>query len=346
LLLIAAQSLRMTQQTEAALAMLNRLEQHHPQFSQLFLERGLCHVARRDAPAAINDLRIAVMINSALTMGWHMLVGLYRMTGDATSAEVAAKHVAHLTSVPPPVVQAKVLFGDGEVDEAEMQIRRFLLEFGDHPEAMRLLAQIGHMRNVLDDAETLYTGVLAMVPDHHDARREYVQVLIARHKFPQAREALEPLLKIDPAAHPHRIQAATIQVGLGDFEGAIPDYCKMLSEIPGESPMARLRRADLNLWLGHALKTEARTDEAIEAYAAATNDRPDFGDAWWSLANLKTYRFTDVSIAVMRERLDDAATAEVDRIHIAFALGKALARRVCAAEQPERAVWHCARRHV
>ena len=52
LLLIAAHSLRMTQRTDEAFAMLDRLAQHHPQFSQLFLERGLCHVARRDAPAA------------------------------------------------------------------------------------------------------------------------------------------------------------------------------------------------------------------------------------------------------------------------------------------------------
>ncbi len=324
ILLIAGHSLRMTQQTEAALAMLNRLAQHHPQFSQMFLERGLCHVARRDAPAAIADLRTAVMINSALTMGWHMLVGLYRMTGDTASAEVAAKQVAHLNSIPPPIVHAKLLFGDGEVDDAEMQIRRFLIETGDHPEAMRLLAQIGHMRNVLDDAETLYAGVLSMVPEHLEARSEYVQVLIARHKFPQAREALEPLLKLDAAKHAHRIQAATIQVGLGDFEGAIPTYREMLQEISGDSLIARVRRADLNLWLGHALKTEGRTAEAIEAYMAATADRPDFGDAWWSLANLKTYRFTEDAIAVMRERLDDVATTEIDRVHIAFALGKAL----------------------
>jgi len=324
LLLIAAHSLRMMQQIEAALAMLERLALHHPQFSQLFLERGLCHVARRDAPVAIADLRYAVMLNPALTLGWRMLDGLYRMTGDIASAGIAAKHCTHLVSLPPPIVHAKVLFADGEVDTAEMQIRQFLLNFGDHPEGMRLLAQIGHMRNVLDDAETLYEGVLAMVPEHHEARREYVQVLIARHKFPQAREALEPLLQLDPANHAHRTQAATIQVGLGDFEGVIPVYREMLTEIPGDSPQARLRRADLNLWLGHALKTEGQTDEAIDAYMAATADRPDFGDAWWSLANLKTYRFSDASIAVMRERLDHSATTEIDRIHIGFALGKAL----------------------
>ncbi|WP_408589898.1 tetratricopeptide repeat-containing sulfotransferase family protein [Novosphingobium sp.] len=324
LLLIEAHALRMTKQTEAALAALERLAQHHPRFSQLFLERGLCHVVLRDAPAAISDLRTAVGINPALTMGWRMLDGLYRMTGDNRSAELAARHCAHLASLPPPVVQAKVLFADDEVDAAEALIRRFLLEVGDHPEAMRLLAQIGHMRNVLDDAELLYAGVLAMVPDHHEARHEYVQVLIARHKFPQARAELEPLLKLDPTNHAHRTQAATIQVGLGDFEGVIPVYLEMLRETTGDTPDARVHRADLNLWLGHALKTEGRTDEAIDAYMAATADRPDFGDAWWSLANLKTYRFAPESIAVMRERLDAPTTADIDRVHIAFALGKAL----------------------
>ncbi len=323
-LLVAAHSLRMTKQTDAALAMLAQLAQHHPRFSQMFLERGLCQVALRDAPAAIADLRNAVAINPALAMGWRMLDGLFRMTGDTASADFAAKHCAHLASLPPAIVQAKVLYGDDEVDRAEMLIRRFLLEFGDHPEAMRLLAQIGQLRNVLDDAETLYAGVLAMVPDHHEARQEYVQVLIARHKFLQAGDELRPLLARDPANHAHRTQAATIQVGLGDFEGVIPVYRELLRETTGDSAEASVQRANLNLWLGHALKTEGRTGDAVEAYLAATTDRPDFGDAWWSLANLKTYRFAPESIAVMRRQLDEPATAEIDRTHIAFALGKAL----------------------
>ena len=324
LLLIAAHSQRMNQQTDAALTTLAQLAEHHPSFSQMFLERGLCHVARRDARAAIADLRLAVLTNPALAMGWRMLDGLFRMTGDTASAELATKHCAHLASLPPPIVHAKILYGDGDIEDAEMLIRRFLLDFGDHPEAMRLLAQIGHLRNVLDDAEALYAGVLTMLPDYHEARHEYVQVLIARHKFPQARELLAPLLELEPSNQAHRIQAATIQVGLGDFEGVIPVYREMLTEIFGDGPEPRVRRADLNLWLGHALKTEGRTDEAIEAYMAATTDRPDFGDAWWSLANLKTYRFADESIAVMRERLAEPATGEIDKVHIAFALGKAL----------------------
>ena len=324
LLLMATHSLRMLQRTDEALAMANRLAEHHPHFSQMFLERGLCHVARRDAPNAIADLRNAVALNPSLPLAWRMLDGLWRMTGDLANADVAARHVAHLASIPPPVVRAKILYGDGEIDRAEMMVREFLLGVGDHPEAMRLLAQIGFARNVLDDAELLYAGVLAMVPDHHEARSEYVQTLIARHKFPQAREALAPLLAMAPNDPAHRTQYATIIVGLGEFDAVIPVYRDLLAEIRDSDGDAALRRADLNLWLGHALKTIGQTDAAIAAYRAATEARPDFGDAWWSLANLKTYRFPAEAIAIMRDRLDNPQTAPVDRIHLAFALGKAL----------------------
>ena len=86
-------------------------------------------------------------------------------------------------------------------------------------------------------------------------------------------------------------------------------------------------RADLQLWLGHALKTVGDLDPAIAAYREAARLRPAFGDAWWSLANLKTYRFTTTEIATMRAAEQDAATQGPDKVHLAFALAKALEDR-------------------
>ncbi|MDE1923605.1 MAG: sulfotransferase, partial [Gammaproteobacteria bacterium] len=73
--------------------------------------------------------------------------------------------------------------------------------------------------------------------------------------------------------------------------------------------------------------TLGRRDEAIEAYRAAAAARPGFGDAYWSLANLKTYRFSDEEIEAMRSHEAGPDTAREDRYHLSFALGKALEDR-------------------
>ena len=319
LLLIAAASLRHLSRLDEALAMLDRLERFHPQFSQLHQERGLCHVARKDAPPAIGALLRAVNINPALPMSWRMLEGLYRLTGETEKAETAGAHVAILRKLPPEVVTATSLYSDGDLGAAEQIVRAFLLRQGDHPEAMRLLAKIGMARGVLDDAELLLEAALVLAPDHRAARQDYAQALTQRHKYRQAREQAELLLKLDPGNMDYLSLAATAAVGLGEHECSIVLYQAMLAAAPNNP--------DVHLWLGHALKTIDQVPDAIESYRAAAAGRPDFGDAYWSLANLKTYRFDDAEIARMREAEQAPGTGAEDRIHLCFGLGKALEDR-------------------
>jgi tetratricopeptide (TPR) repeat protein len=319
LLIIEALSLRHLSRIDEALESLTRLEGLQPKFSLLHQERGLCFVARRDAPAAIDALLRAVNINPALPMAWKMLEGLYRMTGDAANAATAAAHVATLAGLPGEVVACTALFADGDLLPAENRIRAFLLRHGDHPEAMRLLARIGMARGVLDDAELLLSAALDLAPDHHAARLDYARCLIDRHRYAAAREQLERLLAVDPGNLDYRALAAAAAVGLGRHDEAIGIYESMLSQAP--------EAADLRLWLGHALKTVGRTGEAVTAYRAAASLRADFGDAWWSLANLKTYRFEDEEIARMRAAEAGETVHPDDRAHLCFALGKAFEDR-------------------
>jgi tetratricopeptide (TPR) repeat protein len=266
----------------------------------------------------------AVNINPALPMSWRMLEGVYRLTGEAHDAATAAAHVATLKTLPPEVVSATSLFSDGDLDPAERIVRAYLLEHGDHPEAMRLLAKIGMAHGVLDDAEVLLEAVLTLVPDHRAARYDYAQTLLNRHKYRQASEQLRQLLELEPANRDYMSLAATAAVGLGDHDRAIGIYKATLADMP-DSP-------DVNLWLGHALKTIDKLPEAIDAYRAAASARPDFGDAYWSLANLKMYRFGDEELQCMRVKEAAASIAQVDRYHLCFALGKALEDRNQTAE--------------
>jgi tetratricopeptide (TPR) repeat protein len=316
-LYLRALAQRMLGDIPAALATLTGLERLHPRFSRLYQERGQCYVALKQAPQAIDAFLRAVHINAALPVSWNMLQGLFRMTRQTENAADAAAHVATLNKLPPEVVTATALFSDGELAEAESIIRAFLLKQGHHVEAMRLLARIGIERDVLDDAQLLLEAVLDLTPDYHAARFDYAQVLIKRHLHPSAHEEAEKLLAADPANRNYRTLHALTCVGLGLHERAIELYRELLT--------GATQPADLHLSIAHSLKTLGRREEAIAEYRAAAAARAGYGDVYWSLANLKTYRFPDEELQQMTTA--ESAAALVDRYHLCFALGKALEDR-------------------
>jgi tetratricopeptide (TPR) repeat protein len=302
-----------------ALATLRRLEQQHPRFSLLYQERGYCYMTLRDRLCAINAFLRAVEINPALAPSWTMLERLYRMTGDVKNAGAAAEHLSRLKRLPPDIVRAGSLFSDGDLSAAESILREYLLKAGDHVEAMRLLARIEHQRAMLDEAERLLEAALTLAPNYRAARLDYVRVLIDRQKYLQAHEEIDTLLKFEPSNTEYLSLYAAACVGLGEHEQAILLYRQLLAMSPA-SP-------ELHVSLGHAQKTVGQQKEAIESYQAAAALRPGFGDAYWSLANLKTYRFSREEIAHMRAEETAPAAHPVDRYHLCFALGKALEDR-------------------
>jgi tetratricopeptide (TPR) repeat protein len=316
LLLLQALTQRLLGDASAALGTLLRLEQLQPRFSRLHQERGQCYVALKQAPQAIDAFLRAVHLNPALPASWSMLEGLYRLAGQPGNTAQAAGHVAALKRLPPEVVTATALFSDGEFTESEQLIRTFLLRHGHNVEAMRLLARIGNERDVLDDAQLLLEAVLDLAPDYRAARFDYAQVLIKRHLYRLAQREAERLLAADPADRNYRTLYAMTYVGLGLHERAVELYRELLPGAP--------QTADLHLSIAHSLKTLGRREAAIEEYRAAAVARQGFGDAYWSLANLKTYRFTQAELQQMLAAEAAAATAPTDRYHLCFALGKAL----------------------
>ncbi len=315
-LLALAVAQRMLGKLTEALRTLALLQRQHPLFSRLYEERGRCFVELRQAPQAIEAFRQAVDMNHALPGSWSMLEGLYRMRGESADATVAAGHVATLRALPPQVVTASGLFADGELESAEAMVRAFLLRHGDHIEAMRLLARIGMAHKVYLDAQILLAAVLERVPDYKAARTEYAFVLLELHRFEEARRELERLLKHDPHNVALRSFYAASCAGLGEHERSVALYRELLT--------GGVTDADIYLSIGHAQKTLGHTVTAIESYRQAAATRADFGDAYWSLANLKTYRFTPEELARMQARLAAPATPLIDRYHLCFALGKAL----------------------
>jgi tetratricopeptide (TPR) repeat protein len=112
------------------------------------------------------------------------------------------------------------------------------------------------------------------------------------------------------------ILKGSILIKMGDFERVIPLYETMLQQFPGR-PM-------ITLVYGHALRTVGEQEKAIAAYRQTIQLRAGFGDAWWSLANLKTFEFSDQDIETMRTEIAKPDCRREDNFHLCFALGKAL----------------------
>ena len=106
---------------------------------------------------------------------------------------------------------------------------------------------------------------------------------------------------------------------LGDYETALELFDKILATVPHD-PVTNVSK-------GHALKTGGRSDEAVAAYRAALAAQPFYCDAWYSLANLKVYRFDDEELAAMEALQNNPHLGGQDRVYLQFALGKAFEDR-------------------
>jgi tetratricopeptide (TPR) repeat protein len=307
---------RYLEQPKAALDTISRLKSLEPRFARAWQEEGHLYKALGDAPRAIAAYSRAVELNRGLIASWRELAALLEQQGDVQTQAVAMAEYRRLAGLPAELVTVTTLMQDGKLFQAETLCREFLRAHPHHIEAMRLLARLGMKLFIYDDAEFLLESCVAFAPDYWLARKDYVEVLHRRQKFEQALAQAALLRERFPGNPAFELGYANECVAVGRLDTALEIYDRVIA---GSAP--RLDQALLAR--GHLLKTVGRLDEAIESYRNAYRARRDFGDAYWSLANLKTYRFTDAEISSMQRRLEDPQTATVDRFHLSFALGKA-----------------------
>jgi tetratricopeptide (TPR) repeat protein len=314
-LYLVAVSQRYLGRIPRALETLTRFERSHPSYSRIYQERGHCHRAGGDTAAAITAYRRAVELNPALPASWQALAQL----AGAPDAAVAARTAAQLSALPPAVVGASSLLADGETAAAEQLVRQFLERHPDDTEALRVLAQVLMRRHAAQEALPLLERVLAAAPEHHAARYDYALALAQRHRHAESLAQADRLLKVEPDHAAFLTVRGNALSALGEHEQALAIFRALKERSPAQ--------ADLTLCIAHALKTLGQQPQAIAAYQEATRLRAGYGEAYWGLANLKTYPLSDGEIAEMRNALAAPERAAGDHCHLHFALGKALEDR-------------------
>ncbi|QTH22896.1 sulfotransferase [Rhizorhabdus wittichii] len=231
----------------------------------------------------------------------------------ATEAETARALAA--AAKDPRLARAGHALVTGRISEAEALLRQALRDDPFDIAAIRMLAEVAGRIGRYRDAEALLRRALELAPEFEGARHNLALVLVRQTRHADALVEIEQLLDRNPADRAARNLKAAALGQIGEHEASIALYEELIAEQDGH-PW---------LWMsyGHGLKTIGRTAEAIVAYRRAVELRPETGEAWWSLANLKTFRFADADVSAMeRARAGDGLSID-DRAQIGFALGKA-----------------------
>ena len=300
----------------AALDAIAKLQALRPAYGRAWQEQGHVLRAQGDNSGALRAFRHAVSRNNSLVASWQAIAEIAAVLFKQTLARDAFQEFQKLAALPPELLSVRNMISEGKLFKAERLCRQFLKENPKHVEGMRLLADLGVRSEVLDDAEFLLESAIAFEPDNRLARYDYMNVLYRRQKYAQSLAQAEWLRDAEPDNEAFEIAYANQCVAVGRYEDALEIYDQAIDRHEDAAMLHLLR--------GHALKTVGRADDAVAAYQHAYAARADFGDAFWSLANLKTYSFTDTEMHNMRAAEADATTSLTDRIHLCFALGKAL----------------------
>ncbi len=313
-LYLKAACLRYLKDFEAAGIALDRLLTLHPDNGRGHQERGHWHRDQGHVEQALMAYQQACELNPALTAAFAARVDILDKLGQHAAARGVNAQLRQLQQLPKPLLAALDLVHQGKLLRAEDICRKFLQQHPQHVEGMRLLADIGVRLGVVDDAEFLLESAVAFEPQNIAARIDYVQVLRKRQRFEQALVEARNLLDVNPNNPQLQSIYAVVKMQAGDFEEALRYFNRVLDQAPGDAATLVSK--------GHALKTRGDFDAAVACYRDAYANKPDHGEAFYSLSNLKTYRFTLDEFERMQSLEQNQQMSGSDRVFLYFALAK------------------------
>jgi len=299
----------------SALATLEKLKSLVPEHSRAFQETGHVYRAMNNAGAALNAFSRATQINPALAASFRAQIDILTATDRSHLTGQLKQQLESLEALPKPLVAVTDLIAQGKLIKAEQLCKAFMQKVPRNIEGMRLLADIGSRLGVLEDAEFLLESAVEFAPDHTKARIDYIQVLRKRQNYQESLRQAKLLLDADPSNPQFQSVFAVESMQSGDYDTALSMFESILKILP-EDPVTLTSR-------GHALKTQGQTEDAIDSYRRAIKKYAAHGEAYYSLANLKLFSFSDEEIQAMEAQESNLGISHQSRIYLNFALGKA-----------------------
>jgi tetratricopeptide (TPR) repeat protein len=212
----------------------------------------------------------------------------------------------------PLLSEAESLFRDGRNDQASFKVIQHLREHRDEPRGLALLGEIAMETGALVQAEQFLRRAMALGNESPVVELNLASAILRQDRLT---EALEMFTRLEPQVDDPQVTStiAMILDKLGRTGEALEAHERLVAKDPDE----------VRYWIlyGHSLRFAGRTDEAIAAYRRVVESDPERGEAWWSLADIKSKVLTDADV----ETMESALAVAVDMLNIVplhMALGR------------------------
>ena len=304
---------RYLNEPKKALINLDKLIQIDPNYGRAYQEIGHTNVLLKDKNKALKAYLRAVRHNPSLQSSWLGILSLENKNEELI--KFVEQNVIYLKNLPPELKTVISFTHEGKLSRADRICREYLRDHPHDIEAMRLLANIGRDLNIYEDAEFLLESALLFDPNNAKIKYDYINILTKRQKYGEALFHAQKFYDEDPTNINAMKLLSTALFRTDKYKDAIKIYNDILALEP--------KNTDVMLSMGHLYKTSGELDKSIESYKKAYQADKYFGDSYWSLANLKTYKFSDKEVKSLDKMVNDVYVSEDERAFMHFALGKA-----------------------
>lgn len=296
-----------------ALINLDKLIQIDPNYGRAYQEIGHTNVLLKDKNKALKAYLRAVRHNPSLQSSWLGILALENKNEELIN--FVEQNVIYLKDLPPELKTVISLTHEGKLSRADRICREYLRDHPHDIEAMRLLANIGRDLNIYEDAEFLLESALLFDPDNPKIKYDYINILTKRQKYGEALKHAQKFYNEDKNNINAMKLLSTALFRTDRYKEAIDIYNEILKLEP--------KNTDVMLSMGHLYKTSGEINKSINSYKKAYKTDKYFGDSYWSLANLKTYTFSESEVESLDKMVSDPYVSEDERTFMHFALGKA-----------------------
>ena len=313
-LYLAAVSSRYLKNYDDSKKYIESLLSNAPDMGRAYQELGHLNRDTGNEEDAIRHYRQACELNPALPSCWNALYSYFKMNKNQPAADHAYMQMNTLQSMPRALLYISQILNEGKLGIAEEKCREFLKQYPTNTFAMSLLSEIADRLGYFDDAEFLLESAVKLNPDDGELRMKYAMILRKKQKFSKTMEQVNILCEQFPENLSYQAQKASEIMQNGEHNEAIDLFDEILRKNPYNFSILTSK--------GHAQKTLGKTEQAINSYQSAYKVKQDHGEAFFSLANLKTYSFTKNELNNMREQLKRVDLTLRDKSYFHFALAQ------------------------